>query len=147
MGRYYNGDIEGKFWFGIQDSRDPAHFGGKETPIFDYDPETGETIEGSEQIGSNFVFTQEDLPTLEDGIKRCLDGLGINKEKIDAFFEGRESYSDKQLEEYLELEGTEWEKQVFTKAMLMLYARLEIGNKIRDCVVEKGECNFDADFY
>jgi len=22
MGRYYNGDISGKFWFGIQDSND-----------------------------------------------------------------------------------------------------------------------------
>jgi len=27
MGRYYNGDIEGKFWFGIQDSNDASFFG------------------------------------------------------------------------------------------------------------------------
>jgi len=35
MGRYYRGDIEGKFWFGVQDSRDAEHFGGKETPIIE----------------------------------------------------------------------------------------------------------------
>lgn len=27
MGRYYSGDIEGKFWFGVQDSNDANHFG------------------------------------------------------------------------------------------------------------------------
>ena len=27
MGRFYNGDIEGKFWFGVQESNDADHFG------------------------------------------------------------------------------------------------------------------------
>ena len=27
MGRYYGGDIEGKFWFGVQSSDDADHFG------------------------------------------------------------------------------------------------------------------------
>ena len=27
MGRYYSGDIEGKFWFGIQESNDADNFG------------------------------------------------------------------------------------------------------------------------
>ena len=27
MGRYYSGDIKGKFWFAIQSSRDASHFG------------------------------------------------------------------------------------------------------------------------
>ena len=27
MGRYYGGDIEGKFWFGVQSSSDADHFG------------------------------------------------------------------------------------------------------------------------
>jgi hypothetical protein len=29
MGRYYSGDIAGKFWFGVQDSTDAENFGGK----------------------------------------------------------------------------------------------------------------------
>ena len=55
MGRYYHGDIEGKFWFGVQDSRDAEHFGGEETPII----ETFEDEEGkktTEQVGSTFSF-------------------------------------------------------------------------------------------
>ena len=30
MGRYYNGDIKGKFWFGIQKSDSASRFGGTE---------------------------------------------------------------------------------------------------------------------
>jgi len=31
--------------------------------------------------------------------------------------------------------------------MLMLYARLGLGEKIKACVEEKGQCEFDADYY
>ena len=27
MGRFYYGDIKGKFWFGVQESEDASHFG------------------------------------------------------------------------------------------------------------------------
>ena len=30
MGRHYDGDISGKFWFGVQDSGDAEHFGAYE---------------------------------------------------------------------------------------------------------------------
>ena len=30
MGRYYDGDIEGKFWFGLQGSDAPERFGAQE---------------------------------------------------------------------------------------------------------------------
>ena len=30
MGRYYSGDIEGKFWFGVQSSTDGEFFGAEE---------------------------------------------------------------------------------------------------------------------
>ena len=33
MGRYYNGDVEGKWWFGVQSSDTPEKFGGYETHI------------------------------------------------------------------------------------------------------------------
>jgi hypothetical protein len=29
----------------------------------------------------------------------------------------------------------------------MLYARLGLGEKIKACVEEKGQCEFDADYY
>ena len=30
MGRYYSGDIEGKFWFAVQSSTSPERFGAVE---------------------------------------------------------------------------------------------------------------------
>ena len=45
MGRYYNGDIEGKFWFGLQSSESPNRFGGSMELSFsfsDYDIESVE---------------------------------------------------------------------------------------------------------
>ena len=30
MGRHYDGDIEGKFWFGVQDSSDAEYFGAED---------------------------------------------------------------------------------------------------------------------
>jgi hypothetical protein len=36
MGRFYCGDIKGKFWTAIQDSNDPENFGLEETPQHNY---------------------------------------------------------------------------------------------------------------
>jgi hypothetical protein len=154
MGRYYHGDIEGKFWFGVQDSRDPANFGGKETPIVDpgwEDLETGETYPGGEVIGSHFLFETKDLPDIQKGLDHALGILGQNKEKIDKFFEGRESYNDEMLCNHLELNDEangigEKEAMILTKAYLMLYARWELGMKIKECVEANGKCDFEADW-
>ena len=35
MGRYYDGDIEGKFWFGIQDTSDGDFFGKQHQNILE----------------------------------------------------------------------------------------------------------------
>ena len=42
MGRYYSGDIEGKFWFAVQDSDDAEFFGG--TNVEELDEETDDLI-------------------------------------------------------------------------------------------------------
>ena len=139
MGRYYHGDIEGKFWFAVQDSTDASHFGGTETPIVDE--------ESNEAVGSHYMFTKEDLPKIQDALDRCLTGLGDNKEKLDDFFESRDYYSDADVAKHLEIEGEEKEVKMLTLAMLMLYARLGLGEKIKACVEEKGQCEFDADYY
>ena len=148
MGRYYNGDIEGKFWFGIQDSRDPVNFGGKETPITD---DENEGVDG-EVIASHFLFEKEDLQSIEIGLDKCLVVLGDYKEKLDEFFAERNSYSDNELVKYLELvDETNGigpaEAMTLSKAFLMIYARYELGLKIKACVEESGKCDFVADWY
>lgn len=60
MGRYYSGDIEGKFWFGVQSSDDASFFGG----------------EASEPNYIEYYFSRDDLPNIEEGIKKCKQALG-----------------------------------------------------------------------
>tara|TARA_B000000532_G_C18772933_1_gene364818 strand:+ start:420 stop:791 length:372 start_codon:yes stop_codon:yes gene_type:complete len=122
MGRYYDGDIEGKFWFGVQPSNDANFFGVKgETPYL------------------NYYFQEDDLPKIQSGIDTCLKELGGMKAKLDKFFNEREMYNKELLEDTLNISKEE------TNKLLEWYARLELGNKILKCVKENNECSFNAE--
>src|SRR4051794_37036406 len=110
MGRYYIGDIEGKFWFGIQDSDDASFFGGNERPL--------------EKGFLEYTFNKSHISEIEQGIKNCLEMLGENKTTFDTFFENNETYSDEMLVEA----GFKEEK---VTELLEWYARLKLGEKIR----------------
>jgi len=138
MGRYYSGDIEGKFWFGVQGSDDAIHFGG----TYDYIDGEGEVVDEDEQdeaVEMYFHFGQEDVESIKEGIQKCLDELGENHEKIEKFFDERDSYNDEILANALETSVPK------TRSLLEHYARLRLGLKIENCVGEKGECNFTAE--
>ncbi|MEB3215569.1 MAG: hypothetical protein VKN72_04800 [Nostocales cyanobacterium 94392] len=123
MGRYYSGDIEGKFWFGIQSSDDASFFGGQET-----EPQV-----------LNYYFDIDDLPKIKKGIATCEKKLGSNKKRLDKFFANRQGYNNKELADYLKDE----EEKVAT--LLVWYARLALGQKILECVKKQGDCSFDAE--
>lgn len=123
MGRYYNGDIEGKFWFGVQSSDDADNFGGC----------------GSEPSVIEYHFTEDELPAIKEGIKKCVDELGEYKVKLDKFFENKTGYNNEMIAEEFKVEVKKVEK------LLKYYARLELGEKILKCVETTGECNFDAE--
>ena len=59
MGRYYDGDIEGKFWFAIQSSDDGEHF-------------------GSEECDSNVIEYRQDREVFEDIGKKQIKQLHKN---------------------------------------------------------------------
>jgi hypothetical protein len=124
MGRYYSGDIEGKFWFGVQSSNDASFFGGQECePGF---------IE--------YVFDKDrDYEKVCKGLERCRNELGDYKEKLDAFFDETNLYNDTMLAGQLKLNEAEVRK------LLEWYARLELGEKIRQCLERKGICSFQAE--
>ena len=67
MGRYYTGDIEGKFWFGIQSSNAADRFG-----VMGYEPD---------YIVYN--FQEEDLEGVEQEIKNIEETLGNKVEIIE----------------------------------------------------------------
>ena len=54
MGRYYTGDIEGKFWFALQSSNAASRFGGVE----------------SEPAYINYYFDEDHLEEVEAEIKK-----------------------------------------------------------------------------
>ena len=118
MGRYYHGDIEGKFWFAVQSSMAAQRFGGQ--------------VE--DQTHVDFYFRSEDLDDINAEIKRIEDFLGDKKEAIDDFFKDNNGYNDEMLE-----------AATITGEQLSLYADLKLGIQIRDCVVEKGHCYFEAE--
>jgi hypothetical protein len=138
MGRYYTGDIEGKFWFGVQDSEDANHFGGSEVEEIDVDTE--------DVIGLQYHFTTEDLPDINDGIETCVKALGPNLEFLDKYFgpggEGENSYSPDSLAK--QLGANDWTDKKF-KDILEQYARLHLGKQIKECVERIGKCSFDAE--
>lgn len=123
MGRYYSGDIEGKFWFAVQSSDDASFFGGSQ----------------SEPNYINYSFDKDDLSTIEEGIKKCIEHLGDKKQALDSFFETNNGYNDEKLSEALSIKKEE------VSDLLEWYARLELGEKILKCVQEQGYCEFEAE--
>lgn len=133
MGRYYRGDIEGKFWFAVQSSDDADYFGG----VCNED-EDEELLE--------YSFNTDDLPAINEGVDRCLEILGDKKEIIDSYFapggDGVDSYSPDHLAQKL---GFEKERDPECMKIMENYARLILGMKIKECVERTGQCVFDAE--
>jgi len=125
MGRYFNGDINGKFMFGVQDSKTAKRFGGK-------------CIEEPDLI--LYYFNKNDLENVEKELKHIEDTIGKNNmNKIDEYFANTSFYDNNKMKEAKML-GI-WNKH---KAN---YADYKLGIKIRDCIKEQGYCEFTAELY
>jgi hypothetical protein len=118
MGRYYNGDINGKFWFALQSSDAASRFGGEEL----------------EPNYIEYCFNEDHLDGVNEEIKNIQDSLGDKVKVLDDFFRGGAGYNDKTLEGF----GV-------TNKELNDYADLGLGIKIRDCIMEIGHCDFTAE--
>jgi len=123
MGRYYQGDIEGKFWFGVQSSDDADFFG----------------VVSAEPSELEYYYSKEDLPKVKAGIERCLTELGEYKAKLDRFFDNTNGYNDEMLVKDLEISKRKVRK------LLGWYSRLELGQKIETCLEKYGVCSFTAE--
>jgi len=118
MGRYYSGDIEGKFWFAVQSSNAADRFG----------------VQGTQPETIVYNFQEEDLEGVEEEIKNIEEKLGDKLQVIKNFFEVNNGYNDKMLEEV-----------GITKDELSEYADLGLGIEICDCIKENGYCNFEGE--
>ena len=123
MGRYYNGDIEGKFMFSVQSSIDADFFGSEGYTSY-----------------LNYHFDKDDhMTSIDKGILKCKIELGSWKKKLDTFFKKNNGWNDKMLEDQINLSPEK------SKEILGWYARLELGEKIKKCVEENGSCSFEAE--
>ena len=135
MGRYYEGDIEGKFWFGIQSSDDADFFGST----------------GFQPDYLEYYFDEEHISKIEHGLAQCLDNLGSKKEILDEFFKKKVGYTREEVCEVLDvpvpaLSGSiDIHKKSKYHYYLEWYARYELGKKILDRVKSDKFCSFRAE--
>lgn len=123
MGRYYFGDIEGKFWFAVQASDAADRFG----------------VTGTPPNYLNYYFDTNNLQSIRNEIGVILKNLGEYKTKLDEFFSKQSWYNDEELKQYLKVD----EKKL--GYLLSEYADLHLGEKILKCVEENGTCEFEAE--
>jgi len=158
MGRYYSGDIEGKFWFACQSSDDADNFGVVGTPPDD---------------ALHYNFEEGDKPKVEKGIALCVLQLEhISKllpDLLDAYhFSDRGDGSDastewkEQSDEPIPKSNTlavkkheKFEEMLAGYNILVdedevnkiheVYARLILGRKILMSIERTGQCWFEAE--
>ena len=121
MGRYYNGDINGKFWVGVQSSDDGDYFG----------------VDGN-NTHLTYYYDEDNLNDIREGVANCVNELDMYKDILDKFFKDNDSYDDEMLVKAGLPKGK-------VRTLLVWYARLELGNKILKCVEENGCCEFEAE--
>lgn len=153
MGRYYNGQISGKFWFGVQASNDANNFGveGTDEPNYKFtcgcedfednglhdDAYSGNCdtchcefkCEDEEATYIAFHFDEENIEDIQkvlDDIKNILPDIPMPIFDEDSDFEYEFIYDNN---EHLELQ-----------------ARWCLGQQILACIVHLGECEFSCEF-
>ena len=122
MGRYYSGDIEGKFWFAVQSSNAADRFGS-----IGYEPGYLE-----------YYFDEDNLPEVQQELKNIEEIISLeNIKKLDDFFNNSEGYNDEILKKHNILDI--WNKYKSD------YADYILGKKIEKCLLENKECSFQAE--
>ena len=123
MGRWYSGDVEGKFWFGIQDSNAADRFG----------------VTGHQPQELYYHFDEESLPEIYQELSNIATNLGSNLILLHKFFTDNTGYTDEKVAEYLNVEQDD------IQSILKDYADFELGLKIAEAVRTTGQCEFTAE--
>ena len=123
MGRWYSGDVEGKFWATVQNSDAADRFG-----VIGHQPEE-----------LYYYFDIASLPEVYQELSNIASSLGNNLILLHKFFEENTTYTGKKLAEHLKIDLDDAQK------MLKDYADFELGLKIANAVQTTGQCEFTAE--
>ena len=167
MGRYYWGDIEGKFAFGIQSSDDPAYFGSEPTYLYPWSCGCSTQLNDECDCGCELEHTHDsDCPEnctkeFEKNVQNKEEfnllsfsfddsQLGEIKDKLDNLLQYFQSSNEsKDFLEHIKNSDYDYIEKNITKEIrnhfYEVYYRYEIGKEIYDCLLENEVCNFEAE--
>jgi len=124
MGRYYSGDIEGKFLFGVQYSNAADRFG----------------VQGHEPNYITYYYKKKDIDTVRAELDYIIAAVGEeNILLLNAFFSTNTCYNDKIMAEYNPELPAIWKKHASD------YADYLLGTKIYNYLLEHICCEFVAE--
>ncbi len=130
MGRYYEGDINGKFAFAIQSSCAADRFG----------------VEGTEPNYIEYYFDDENIIGIRDELHNICKSLGEYGNLIKVYCELL--YHDINSAHYISLskyiEKANMKPPTCENIWSNMYDYI-LGKEILDCILLKGECNFIAE--
>lgn len=173
MGRYYHGDITGKFWFGVQNSDDAKYFGvepeflhefhecGCHIEIYDHDDprltdqlyctdcyssveEHREAIDYSDE-DSTWFLREISFTFRTENLEILEQKVSLLSRQVGQFMEGYTILGDKNGEFSYDYTIQEGINSSITPTQREQIARLCLGKLIYHCVIEKGECMFYAE--
>jgi len=127
MGRYYTGDIDGKFAFGVQSSNAADRFG----------------VTGQPPNYLEYYFEENNLEELQKGLKNIEDAFGAHKPALKIYFDLYKTEDDAPLSFYTYLK--EGGLPELSHDQCSEYADYAMGRKILKCIIENGSCSFDAE--
>ena len=166
MGRYYRGDINGKFWFGIQSSDDAACTGVNPEYRCEYYGcgcyvDLGEDLTDDSYCESCYTSVSEHRENTQAGqtwflrelcfyfSRDDLPSVSMEKQRLEVsvghFMTGYTITGDTESGFEYEYTIPEEYNKVVTPDEREEIARLCLVNLIAHCIDEKGECRFEAD--
>ena len=168
MGRYYNGQITGKFWFGIQDSYDPSHFGVEPDDIYVFyscscDISNDDTTKPNIYCDACFSSYEEQIEAMKaDGIEET-NTWYISEAEVNYNFNTSDLYKVREtITELEKLVGMYMESYSIQDAddeiqynydlpknvpneSVSFIATLCLGKQIAYCLEKTGTCSFTAE--
>jgi hypothetical protein len=123
MGRYYNGDIDGKFMFGVQNSDAADRFG----------------VTGSQPSELYYYFDNENLEDVQKELERIEETCEPYLSAITNYFEAQPYYNDKDMAGHLGV------TEEILKKYLSEFADYRLGKQIEEKIIEIGSCEFTAE--
>jgi hypothetical protein len=168
MGRYYYGDIQGKFWFGVQNSDDASYFGVEPEYLYEFldcgchieiYKEKHDDLTNDLYCTECFASLEEHREAVEEEKTWFLRELSFSFSKFDLpIIERNVSLLSTQVGSFLrtyeindgdemsyEYTMEEGEISKISDKQMEELARLCLGKLILHCVETKDECNFFAE--